>query len=426
MTAQPDARTDWFTEARFGLFVHWGLYSLAARHEWVKLREHLGDEHYDRYLEQFRADRYDPRRWAADAKAAGMRYAVLTSKHHEGFCLWDSALTEYKATSTPAARDLLAEFVAAFRAEGLRVGFYYSLIDWHHPDYPLDWMHPAFKTGVQPGGDLPSYVDYLHGQVRELITEHRPDILWFDFSFPEFPPEEGAPGKGRDDWQSARLVEMIRELDSDVLINDRLDLPGSADFRTPEEMAPHTDLRSGEHAMPWEACRTLNGSWGYAPSFQQWLDAGQVLRLLVDGVAKNGNLLLNVGPTGRGEFEPRARELLAEVGEWMRLHGDSVHGAGASTVTAPPDCRVTQSGDRVFVHLFSWPAGLLVVEGLAGRLRYASFLHDGAEVPFTEVRGWTPDVPHRVAPGPEGSVVLTLPARRPDSAVPVIELSLRS
>ncbi|AUS80518.1 alpha-L-fucosidase [Actinoalloteichus sp. AHMU CJ021] len=422
MTDAVAARTAWFTEARFGLFVHWGLYSLAARHEWVKLREHLDDEHYDRYFRHFRGDRYDPARWARDARRAGMRYAILTSKHHEGFCLWDSTHTDYKVTNTPAGRDVLAEFVDAFRAEGLRVGFYYSLIDWHHPDYPWDGMHPRWERGGDNHeGDLDSYVDYLHAQVRELVTAHRPDVLWFDFSFPE--PASGLDnGKGRDHWRSADLVAMVRELAPATLVNDRLDLPGSADFLTPEERSPHDDL--AERGLPWETCRTLNGSWGYAPGFQQWLDAGQVIRVLVDGVAKNGNLLLNVGPTARGEFEPRARALLAEVGDWLEVHSDAIHGAGPSRFPTPDDCRLTQRGDRLYLHLFAWPSGQVVLPGLAGHLEYAAFLHDGAEVEFTEIRDWRPDVPHRVAPGPEGSVVLRLPTVRPEQEVPVVELVL--
>lgn len=417
-------RTDWFTDARFGLFVHFGLYSLAARQEWVKNNEHLTDAEYRRYFDRFRPDLYDPARWARDAKRAGMRYAVLTTKHHDGFCLWDSGLTDYKATNTPIRRDLVAEFTEAFRAEGLKVGFYHSLVDWHHPDFPLDGFHPAWREGADrdDGRDMAAYTGYLHGQVRELLA-YSPDILWFDFSYPGDGLVPG--GKGREEWQSEKLVAMIRQTAPDILLNDRLDLPGSEDFVTPEDVAPASDLGSAG-GVAWEACRTLNGSWGYAPALQQWLDAGQVARLLVDTVSKNGNLLLNVGPTGRGAFEPRARALLAEVGEWTALHADALYGAGASGLPCPRDCRLTRSGDRVFVHVLSWPAGHLVLEGLAGRIDYAAFLHDGAEVRFTDVHADDRAAPHIVPPGPAGSAVLRLPALRPDVLVPVVELTLKA
>ncbi len=417
----PPSRTDWFTQARFGLFVHWGLYSLAARHEWVQSHEKLSAEHYRRYFDNFRADLYDPEQWAADAKAAGMRYAVLTTKHHDGFCLWDSALTDYKATNTPAGRDLVAEFVRAFRAAGLKVGFYYSLIDWHHPQFPLDGLHPQRNADTATTGrDMDAYTEYLHGQVRELVTRHQPDILWFDFSYPGDRLVPG--GKGRDDWQSEKLVAMVRELAPDILLNDRLDLPGSEDFVTPEEMTPD----AGDGLSPWETCRTLNGSWGYAPGFQQWLDAEQIARLLVDSASKDGNLLLNVGPTGRGRFEPRARALLTEVGEWLDLHTDAVHGTESTALAPPPDCRLTRRGNRLFVHVLAQPAGYLTLTGLtAADITYASFLHDGAEVRFDEVTEEPPNVPHIRPHGPVGSLTLHLPTRRPDVLLPVIELRLK-
>jgi len=414
-------RSVWFTEARFGLFVHFGLYSLAARHEWVKNREHLTDATYQKYFDNFRADLFDPAQWARDARNAGMRYAVLTTKHHDGFCLWDSTLTDYKVTRTPARRDIVAEFVEAFRAEGLRVGFYHSLIDWHHPDFPLDSLHPAWEEGADRSGrSIERYAEYLHGQVRELLTTYTPDVLWFDFSY----PGERHGGKGRTDWQSEKLVAMVRELAPDILLNDRLDLPGSEDFLTPEEVAPVEDPTANRPGLAWEACRTLNGSWGYAPGFQQWHDAGQVVRLLVDTISKNGNLLLNVGPTGRGAFEPRARRLLEQVGEWTTVHAAAVYGAGASDLPCPPDCRVAQAGNRVFVYVMAWPTSDLALTGLAGRLRYASFMHDGAEVQFSEVSDEEPESPHIVPAAPPGAVILDLPTQHPDVLVPVIELVL--
>ena len=400
----------WFTQARFGLFIHWGLYAVPARHEWVMKQEGISDADYRRYFDNFRADRYDPRRWAADARAAGMRYAVLTTKHHEGFCLWDSALTDFKAPATQAGRDLVAEFVTAFREAGLRVGFYHSLIDWHHPDFTIDHHHPRWSAEVgydtlNAGRGMSRYTEYLHGQVRELL-EFEPDIFWFDFSYPK-----DEHGKGAAAWRSADLVAMVRDRCPGILLNDRLDLPESADFTTPEDYAPLV-----AKSKPWEACRTLNGSWGYAPGYQQWLSADQVVRLLADGVSKGGNLLLNIGPTARGEFEPRARELLAEVGDWTATHSEAIYGAGpAAGLTPPQDCRLTRHGNRLYVHVFAWPAGHLAVEGLAGKVAFARFLHDGAEIRFTDTSQFD---------APDSAVMLRLPLSRPDVLVPVIELTL--
>jgi alpha-L-fucosidase len=223
--ARTPGQSDWFIHDRFGLFVHWGIYALPARHEWVKNRERITDEAYQKYFDRFDPDLYDPAAWARAAKDAGMRYAVITSKHHDGFCLFDSQLTDYKATSTPARRDLLRPFVEAFRAAGLKVGFYYSLIDWHHPEFPVDGLHPQrddpdFRA-AQQHRDVRKYAEYLHGQVREILTMYgKIDILWLDFSYSN--RDWGwSKGKGKEDWQSERLIGMIRELQPHILINNR-------------------------------------------------------------------------------------------------------------------------------------------------------------------------------------------------------------
>ncbi|MGW0195218.1 alpha-L-fucosidase [Nonomuraea sp. NPDC003201] len=415
----------WFAESRFGMFVHWGLYSLAARHEWVKNRERLTDEDYQRYFDHFYPDLYDPARWARLAKEAGMRYVVLTTKHHDGFCLWDSAQTDYKATRTPWGKDLIAPFVEAVRAEGLKVGFYHSLIDWHHPEFPVDSLHPqrddeAFKAAAA-GRDVSKYADYLHAQVRELLTDYgRIDYLFFDFSYRGRPGNWG--GKGADDWRSDELLAMVRGLQPEVIVNDRLDIPG--DFVTPEQYQPAGPMVVDGHEVPWEACQTLNGSWGYDRDNLDYKSPDLLVRMLVDSVAKGGNLLLNVGPDGRGQIDPRARGTLADIGAWMRLNSRSIYGCGPSGFTAPPDCRYTQRGDRLYLHLFAWPFGHLHLPGLAGRVKYAQFLHDASEIRtrvidpgqqagLTTMGAVSPDV-----------LTLDLPVQRPDVAVPVVELFL--
>ena len=217
--------TAWFRHDRFGMFIHWGLYAMPARHEWVKTNERIPEEKYDKYFQYFDPDLYDAREWARQAKAAGMKYAVLTTKHHEGFCMWDTQYTDYKCTNTPAGRDLVREYVDAFRAEGLHVGFYYSLIDWHHPDFPIDMLHPrrddpdAYEQNQ--GRDMRRYAEYMRNQVTELLTNYgKIDILWFDFSYPDNEVPEKTPwmrGKGKDDWEAEKLIALARSLQPHIM-----------------------------------------------------------------------------------------------------------------------------------------------------------------------------------------------------------------
>lgn len=413
------ARTDWFVHDRFGLFIHFGIYSAGARHEWLKKRETMTTEQYQAYFDHFDPDLYDPRQWARDARDAGMKYAVITTKHHDGFAMFDGELTDYKATNTPAGRDLIAEFVEAFRAEGLKVGFYHSVIDWHHEDYTRDLVHPqsdddAFWEGQNR--DIATYREYLHGQVRELLTNYgKIDIMWFDFT---------PPTKSREDWDSEALVKLVRELQPEIILNDRIDLPESADFVTPEQYQPRQwPTRNGERVV-WEACQTLNGSWGYHRDNLDWKDPELLVQMLADSVSKGGNVLLNVGPTGRGEFDPRARATLAEIGEWVRVHGRSMYGATASEFEAPVDCRYTQRGDRLYLHVFSWPMRHVHLEGMAGKIDYAQLLHDGSEVFVTDSDPCV-QAQNTSLPGDEGVAMLELPIQQPDVLLPVVELFLK-
>lgn len=219
VTKKTPGNTAWFTHDRFGMFIHWGLYSMPARHEWVKTRERTPEEVYDRYFQYFDPDLYDPKEWARQAKAAGMRYAVFTTKHHEGFCMFDSQYTDYKCTSTPAGRDLTREFVDAFRAEGIHIGFYYSLIDWHHPDFTIDVNHPRRDDPdakeQNEGRDMHRYAEYMRNQIRELLTNYgKIDILWLDFSYSQRRGEGDKAwlgGKGKDDWESEELIKLAQK-----------------------------------------------------------------------------------------------------------------------------------------------------------------------------------------------------------------------
>jgi len=387
----------------------------------------LTDEHYRRYFDHFDPDLYDPDAWARAARDAGMKYAVITTKHHEGFCLWDSALTDYKAPNTPAGRDLLRPWVDAFRAADLRVGFYHSLIDWRHPQFPVDGLHPrrddlAYRAAAGER-DMGAYAAYLHGQTRELLTRYGSvDVLWFDFSYSHL--DWGwSRGKGKDDWRSEELLAMARALQPGIIVNDRLELGG--DVKTPEQYQPRAWMEVDGKPVVWEACQTLTGSWGYDRDNSDWKPTDMLVRMLVDTVSKGGNLLLNVGPNGRGELESRALERLRGIGVWMRLHGRSIYGCTASDFTPPPDCRYTQNGDRLYLHLFAWPFRYVHLDGLAGRVAYAQLLDDASEITLVTI-----DPRQQAQNTTMGSVgrdtlTLELPIQRPDVAVPVIELFLR-
>ncbi len=425
MSATPP-NLDWFIHDRFGLFIHWGLYALPARHEWVRNMEKISNEDYQKYFDHFDPDLYDPRVWAQEAKNAGMKYAVITSKHHEGFPLWDSALTDYKAPNTPAKRDLLHPWVDAFRGEGFKVGFYHSLLDWHHPNYPIDGLHPmrddlAFRE-QEKSRDISQYRAYLHGQTRELLTQFgKIDIMWFDFSYSK--NDWGwSKGRGKEDWDSETLMKMVRKLQPGIIVNDRLEIGG--DVRTPEQYQPKGWMEIDGKRVVWEACQTLNGSWGYHRDNLDWKPVVMLVRMLIDTVSKGGNLLLNVGPNARGEFEPRAVERLRGIGEWMRLHNRSIYGCTASEFTPPPDCRFTQNGKRLYLHVFAWPFRHIHLDGLAGRVEYAQLLNDASEIKMLEID------PHQQAQnitmsGSAGTLTLELPIQKPDVAVPVIELFLK-
>ncbi len=428
----------WFVHDRFGMFIHWGLYALPARHEWVKQREEIPDEKYDAYFKHFDPDLFDPDLWAKTAKQAGMKYAVITTKHHEGFCLWDSQYTEYKATNTPAKRDLIREFVNAFRSQNLRIGFYYSLLDWHHPDFTIDSLHPMRnhpeREKLNKTRDMKKYTEYLHNQVRELLTNYgKIDILWCDFSYPtDYPGRpEGFVGKGKDDWQSEKLVKLIRRLQPHILINNRLDLPDEWDFLTPEQIDVPEGLTVDGIPVVWEACHTFSGSWGYHRDEASWKSVDVLVRMLVDVVSKGGNLLLNVGPTARGEFDFRAMERLKGIGDWMKKHNRAIYGCtkAPENFKTPKDCRLTYNPEtnRLYIHIFSWPFKFLPVE-FGDMIDYVQLLNDGSEIPVLRF-----DNPSKLKKTQAGIVeddtkkitALLLPVQKPDVTVPVIEVFLK-
>lgn len=417
-------RQEWFDDARFGMFVHFGAYSGAARHEWVQTIERLTDAEYRPYVDHFHPDLFDATEIARTARAAGMGYVVLTTKHHDGFALWGSAQTDFHAPAV-CGRDLVREFVDAMRAEGLRVGLYHSLIDWHHPDFTIDWNHPrrddADAETLNAGRDMARYRAFLHAQVRELLTGYGEiDYFFFDFTYPE--TKQGWAGKSAEDWDSEGLLAMCRELQPQMLVNDRLGIPG--DFVTPEQYQPTSPLTVDGVPQVWEACQTMNGSWGYHRDNLDRKSAALLGQMLADSVSMDGNMLLNIGPDGRGAIAPADRETLAEIGEWMRLHRDAVIGAGHADFLPPREGVYTQRGSRLYLHLFSWPLGFVHLPDLAGRVSFARLVNDGS---WLKTSTTDPDqqASHMTPQGEAaGTLTVHLPVRRPDVLIPVIELTL--
>lgn len=425
---EKESRLAWWTNDRFGMFIHWGTYSLAGRHEWVKKRERIDDETYQKYFDNFNPDLYNPREWAKLAKAAGMKYAVITSKHHEGFTLFDSKYTDYKVTNTPYGKDALKEWVDAFRAEGLKIGFYYSLIDWHHPEYTIDRNHPLSANSeeeymeLNKNRDMSKYREYLRNQVTEILTNYgKIDILWLDYSFPT-----GEHGKGRDDWNSVELIKLVRQLQPEIIVNDRLDLKeywGGWDFTTPEQFKVKEWPTYDGEKIPWETCQTFSGSWGYYRDEMTWKDNKQLLVLLIESVSKGGNLLLNVGPTGRGTIDYRAEEALLKMGEWMKYNSRSIYGCtqAPDSFEVPDNTLLTYNPttNRLYVHLLDYPLQNFTLKGMKGKIKYVQFLHDASEIKISAPTGYWINQETN-----EGDVNLILPVVKPPVEIPVIEILL--
>lgn len=419
--AQKEQRMAWWSHDRFGMFIHFGTYAMAARHEWVKRYERMTNEQYQPYFDLFNPDLYNPKEWAKRAKAAGMKYAVLTTKHHEGFCLFDTKFTDYKATNTPFKRDIVREFVEAFRAEGIKVGFYYSLLDWHHPDYTIDVLHPqqpakdsdTAYARLNKGRDMAKYRKYMQNQITELLTRYgKIDIMWLDFSY----PGNNGHGKGKEEFGSVELLKLIRKLQPGIIVDNRLDLDDyadGADFATPEQVKP-SELKSEYNGLPFETCQTFSGSWGYYRDENSWKSNYDLLTLLITSTSKSGNLILNVGPTARGTFDYRATRALDSIGQWMQVNSRAIYGCkeAPASFKAPENTILTYNPltKRLYIHLMKYPSGTITLPGYVGSVKYTQFLHDNSEIKRAEK---------------DKDLVLTLPGQQPPYTIPVIEVVLK-
>lgn len=425
-----EQRIAWFQQARFGMFIHWGLYAIPARGEWVRSTEQMPPEQYMPYFDEFDPVDYDPRAWARAAKEAGMQYAVLTAKHHDGFCLFDSQLTDFKSTKTKLGRDIVRDYLEAFRAEGLRVGLYYSVIDWYHPDFPHygDRHHPMrnHPECASEHRNFDRYLDYMHGQVRELCEHYgKLDILWFDFSYDDMRGEK---------WKAAELVDMVRALQPGVIIDNRLEVSGEGfgslyackpnpwhgDFVSPEQFIPPNGLQDVEGGdLCWEACVTMNRNWGYHATDKRFKPADLLIKKLVECVSKGGNLLLNVGPDARGNIPTESLERLAAIGRWMRLNSPSVIGCGKAGIEKPDFGRVTRNGNKLYFHIYENTLGPLPLMGLGKeQIQSIRYLATGAEIPIST--SWVhSDYPEIVFANLGDDPVL------PDAVDTVIEVTLK-
>ena len=426
----------WFLHDRFGLFIHWGLYSLASDWEWLHHRLECSAEDYShKYFDHFEPDLFEPEQWADAAAKAGMKYMVITAKHHEGFCLWDSQYTDFKAPNSLAGKDLLAPTIEAFRKRGIKIGLYYSLLDWHHPHFTIDGYHPLRnhpdREKLNQKKDMSVYTEYLHNQVRELLTGFgKIDIIWFDFSYPAGTESRGTDfiGKTKDDWDSEKLIKMVRQLQPQIMVNDRLDLKNAWDFTTPEQQDVKEELKIDGKPITWEACHTFSGCWGYNRDEECWKSTEFAIQLLIDTISKGGNLILNVGPTSRGYFDYRAMERLTGIGEWTKKHGRSIYGCGRApeNFTVPQDCRLTYNAEknRLYVHIFNWSCMGLRIENLNGKVKYAQLLNDGSELKLEAAPEYTNkwETPKKTG---INDLIIKLPVKKPPVAVPVIELFLK-
>ena len=371
--ASRDQRMKWWHEAKFGMFIHWGLYSIIGQHEWAKEVEGVPIPQYEILAKHFHPKPNAARDWARLAKRAGQKYMVMTTKHHEGFCQWDSKLTDYNAMKQGPGRDLVREYVEAARAEGLRVGFYYSLMDWHHPDGATCKTDEAARR---------RFVDYTHGLIRELLTNYgRIDVLWYDVDWPLTPAQ----------WESERMNEMVFDLQPEIIVNNRNGLPG--DFSTPEQL-----IQASEVGRAWETCMTLNDSWGFNRGDDAWKTPKQVVDNLATCARGGGNYLLNIGPEPDGSIPPETLSTLEAVGKWLDTNGKSIYGTDRCKGGGNTNANYTRRGNTLYIHQHYWPGHtpaaewlsfyqpevVVAIGGLKAKALSAKLLKTGQKVEFTQ------------------------------------------
>lgn len=356
-------RTKWFHEARFGIFVHWGVYSIPARGEWVMHVERIPKEEYATLADQFNPERFNAGEWAAMARDAGAKYMVLTTRHHDGFCLFDSKVSDFTSVKTAAKRDFVAEYVDACRRAGLKIGFYYSWVDWRFPGYFDRKKHPeSFAAMVNQAG----------AQIRELMTNYgKIDILWYDGHWiPDTREEELAAL-----WNSREVNAMVRKLQPHILINNRSGLP--EDLDTPEQ-----HVTASGQGRAWESCMTIGDScgWGYIRHNPNLKTTAQLIQYLVTAASGEGNYLLNVGPRSDGTIQPEFVSRLEEIGRWLKTNGEATYGSRRAPFGGGILGLTIAKDNVVYVHVFRWPGRTACVPGVAGEVKGARLLATGQDL----------------------------------------------
>jgi alpha-L-fucosidase len=419
-----DTRMAWWRDARFGMFIHWGLYAVPAGEyngkrskeigEWIMSWANIPRAQYEQFAPRFNPVKFDAAKIVSTAKDAGMKYIVITSKHHDGFAMFDSAVSAYDIVdATPYKKDPMRALADEAKRQGLKFCFYYSIMDWHHPSQYVDAPDKDPTAGhgqtKMREGRKQEYVDYMKAQLRELVTKYDPAVLWFDGEWVNWWTEED----GQD------LYKYVRSLKPDILINNRVgkgrkgmeglsktDRAYAGDFGTPEQQIP----ASGLPGVDWESCMTMNDTWGFKSYDENWKSSEKLIRNLIDIVSKGGNYLLNVGPTAEGEIPPPSVERLAAMGRWLKVNGEAIYGTTASPFTTQLTWgRATRKGSKLYLHVFDWPSsGTLAVPAFEGTVTSARLLAgSGAALPVT-----------RTADG----FSVAIPPQAPDAVASVIAL----
>ena len=396
-------RIKWFNEARFGIFIHWGLYSVLGRGEWAMNFEHIPVREYEKLAWEFNPKKFDAEAWVKLAKNAGAKYMVLTTRHHEGFCLWDSK-SDFTSVKTAARRDFVAEYVKACRKHGMKIGFYYSLLDWRYPSYHLG----RFKMKE----DFEDMVQQAHEQVKELMSNYgKIDILWYDGDWVPYADTEKDRAKV---WRAKELNKMVRKLQPDILINNRSGT--QEDIDTPEQY-----IQASKPGRAWETCMTMGDyiGWGYLKHNSVYKQTGELIQYLVSAARGGGNYLLNIGPRPDGTVQPEFTSKLKEIGRWLTDNGESIYNSNRTPddftglrIRAGMLGTATVKGNNAFIHIYRWPGKEAVIPGIKNKVLSATILISGKKVEFKQLG--------------DGKVVLSgLPVKPPDKYDTVIKLKLQ-
>lgn len=381
-------KMQWFTDSRFGMFIHWGIYAIPALGEWSFAQQAWKENEYQDFAKKFNPDNFEPRKLAALAAGAGMKYVVFTTRHHDGFCMFDSHYTDYKVTNTPYGKDIVKEVVEAFRAEGLKIGFYHSLPDWTHPGY-ADQESPEYIQRKELHTPTPeeyaAFKDLLYNHIEQLVTEYgKIDLLFCDYT--------SKYKDGIDYFDRDRILEMVYRHQPEIIVNDRLafskDNVRDFDYYTPEICVMNAPPVVKGKDVIWESCTTMNDHWGYFEGDENYKDTHSLISALMGCVSRSGNMLLNVGPDAHGSIGETAENRLREMNEWFKVNGDAVYGCGQSKYTPPFGCCYTEKDGKIYCYLLITPVGDVILPELKGKIEKIKLLRTQEEVKIIDFWGF--------------------------------------